>query len=46
MFLWHMLGIEGLALGPVLALRQYLRKAGLTGRNVVIDVQLPINLEH
>lgn len=46
MFLWHMLGIEGLALGPVLALRQYLRKAGPTGRNVVIDVQLPVNLEH
>lgn len=30
-FLWHTLGIEGLAVGPVLALRQHPRKAGLMG---------------
>ena len=46
MFIWHTLGIEGLGLGPVLGLRQYPRNAGLTGKNVVIDVQLPVNLTH
>ena len=30
-FLCHTLGTKGLAVGPVLALRQYSRKAGLKG---------------
>ena len=30
----------------VLGLRQYPRNTGLTGKNVVIDVQLPVNLTH